>query len=122
MDFLNLRKALPRKPPGGANQRCPEAPVDVGDLALYQAAHHHVFGVSNRTGKREDLPAARMRPPATPDGSARDRRRQRRHRPRGGLKDHTMLPNESDRLLLCHPRVPLWGRRPSCGPAHFPAQ
>jgi hypothetical protein len=69
---MDLRKALLRKVLRGANERRPQAPMNEGDLAVYEAADEDVLARANRLRELKDLMAPRMRPPASLNGLARD--------------------------------------------------
>ena len=67
VNVMDLGKALLRKVLRGANERRPKAPMNEGDLAVYEAADEDVIARANSLRELKDLMAPRMRPP-TPLG------------------------------------------------------
>lgn len=80
--------------------------MDVGDLAIDEAAHENIFGVADRPRELEDLVTPRARPPAPANGSARDGFRQGRHRTGRRLESDTVFTHEGSRLARCHDVIP----------------
>jgi hypothetical protein len=71
VDLVNLGESLSRESMCRADQRRPEAAMDVGDLAVDEPAHEDFVGVADYTGELEDLVASGMRPPVSANGCAR---------------------------------------------------
>jgi hypothetical protein len=88
-------------PPG--ETRCetdhgrPEAPVDVGNLAVDQSTGHHIRRGTNRARQPEDLMAFGVAPPAPCDWPADYGLREVWHGSSSAFKHDTMAANEGNR-------------------------
>jgi hypothetical protein len=96
--LMHLSEVFAAKPSRSANHCWPKAAVNLGDLALDEAADQDLFGIADGPGEFEDLVAAWVRPPAAADGIASDGVGERGHRATNGFEYHAVLAKRTQEL------------------------
>jgi len=98
----DLGQARLREASRELHERGPQAPVDVGDLAVDQLADEHVVAVADGFGDAEDFMAFGVGPPTAADGGAGDRLGEAGDGTARGLQDDAVAFDEGEALFRGH--------------------
>lgn len=82
-----------------ADQRRPQAPMDIRDLTIDEAADENIGGIAHRARHAKDCSPLRVSPPTSQDQLPNNRLSKRGNGALAALKDNTLLLDESDRLI-----------------------
>jgi hypothetical protein len=106
VNLTDLSEVAARESLGNANHSRPKPAVNVGDLAVDEAADQDLVGIADCPREGEDLLASWVRPPAPVDRFAGEGVGEGGHQASTGFEHDAMLSDERECLTRGHEERP----------------